>query len=224
MIALTGYQPGNSTVSWFIRQKETFMPETGSLVALLGGRLAIDFANAPSYPALPFRNLSWEELILFLQASRIVSEERGATLLALSQTDPKTAQGLLSRATRLRDSLRKAFGALVGEARVAREWVEPINETLRITEGHDELVQDEGTWRLEFVAREGGLAWLLAAIARSAAEILVEGAEARVRVCANPGCGLFFCDTSRTHRRRWCSMAVCGNRHKVANFARRRAS
>jgi predicted RNA-binding Zn ribbon-like protein len=113
---------------------------------------------------------------------------------------------------------------MVRKARLTREWVEPINQILRITEGHDELVDNGTTWRLEFIAREGGLDWLLAAIARSAAEILVEGAEARIRVCANPGCGLFFCDTSRTHRRRWCSMAVCGNRHKVANFARRRAS
>jgi predicted RNA-binding Zn ribbon-like protein len=200
------------------------MPEADSIVTLLGGRLAVDFANAPSYPGAPFRDLSWEELVSFLEASRIVSQERGVTLLALSETDPKTAQALLSRATRLRDALREAFGATVRKEGIASDWVEPINGILRITEGHDELVHEEGRWRLEFIAREGGLDWLLAAIARSAAEILVEGSDARIRVCANPSCGLFFCDTSRTHRRRWCSMAVCGNRHKVASFARRRAS
>lgn len=195
-----------------------------SSLTLLGGRLAIDFANAPSYPAAPFSGLSWEELMLFLEAAQVVSPERGATLLALSQTDPQTADVMLSRAIRLRDALRKTFGAMARRQRVAGEWVTPINAILRITEGHDELVQEDGTWKLEFVAREGGLDWLLAAIARSAAEILVEGQNARVRTCANPGCGLFFCDTSRTHRRRWCSMAVCGNRHKVASFSRRRAS
>jgi predicted RNA-binding Zn ribbon-like protein len=61
----------------------------------------------------------------------------------------------------------------------------------------------------------------LAAIARSAAELIVEGPNAPVRLCANPACRLFFYDDSRTHRRRWCSMAVCGNRHKVASFLRR---
>jgi predicted RNA-binding Zn ribbon-like protein len=200
------------------------MPESDSPLTLLGGRLAIDFANAPSYPAAAFRELSWEELVLFLEASRIVSHERGAALLALSQTDPQTANGLLVRAARLRDALRKIFGAMVRKERVVREWASPINEILRITEGHDELVQEEGTWKLEFIAREGGLDWLLAAIARSAAEIVVESAKSRLRKCANPGCELFFCDNSRTHQRRWCSMAVCGNRHKVASFARRRAS
>jgi predicted RNA-binding Zn ribbon-like protein len=200
------------------------MSEASSIVALLGGRLAVDFANAPSYPGTAFRELSWEELVSFLEVSHIVSRERGVSLMALPQTDPRTAHALISRARRLRDALREAFGATVRNERVAAGWVEPINEVLRITEGHDELVQGSDGWKLEFVAREGGLDWLLAAVARSAAEIITEGQEARIRVCANPGCGLFFCDTSRTHRRRWCSMAICGNRHKVASFARRRAS
>jgi len=191
---------------------------------LLGGRLAIDFANIPSYPGNPTQHLSWEELIAFLQAAQIVSEERGASLLALSGSDPDAAQTLLSRSVRLRDALRKGFGAMVQKDRFVREWAEPINQILRITEGHDELVFEGNSWKMEFQAREGGLDWLLAAIARSAAEIIVEGAQARLRICANPGCGLFFSDNSRTHRRRWCSMAICGNRHKVASFARRQAS
>jgi predicted RNA-binding Zn ribbon-like protein len=200
------------------------MPQSPAIVVLLGGKLAVDFANAPSYPGAPDDDLTWEEFVTFLEASHIVSEERRVHLLALSHTDPKAAFAVLSRAVRLRDALRGAFGALVRNERVAAELSEPINEVLRITEGHDELVHDNGNWKLEFVAREGGLDWLLAAIARSGAEILVEGAKARIRRCANPGCELFFCDKSRTHRRRWCSMAICGNRQKVATFARRRAS
>jgi predicted RNA-binding Zn ribbon-like protein len=153
-----------------------------------------------------------------------VSPERSAHLLLLPQSDPQAADVLLSRATRLWEAVREIFGAVVRKEKVAREWVEPVNEILRITEGHDELVWDHGEWRLEFIAREGGLEWLLAAIARSAAEILVDGPAARLRLCANPACGLFFSDMSRTRRRRWCSMALCGNRHKVAAFARRRSS
>ena len=189
---------------------------------LLGGRLALDFANVPSYRGAPAEHLSWEELIVFLQASQIVSSDRGTTLLALSGSDPDAAQALLSRSMELRDSLRKIFGAMVRKEAIAADWMGPINRVLRVTEGHDQLVCADGRWKLEFVAREGGLDWLLAAIARSAAEIIVEGAEVRVRICANPVCGLFFSDHSRTRRRRWCSMAICGNRNKVASFARRR--
>jgi predicted RNA-binding Zn ribbon-like protein len=114
-----------------------------------------------------------------------------------------------------------AFSALARKQAVAPKWVEPVNELLQITEGHDELVHKSGVWQIEFIAREGGLDWLLAAVARSAAEIIAEGPKAPLRLCANPHCGLFFYDDSRTHRRRWCSMATCGNRSKVAAFARK---
>lgn len=190
---------------------------------LLGGRLAIDFANLGRvFSGTSPRPLTWDGLILFLEATRVVSPERGSRLLLLPQSDPQSAQSLLTHAERLQSALRSAFIAMIRKNRIARESVDVINEILRVTEGHDELVSDGGSWRLEFVARENSFEWLLAAIARSAAEIVTDGEKARLRSCANPGCGLIFCDTSRTHKRRWCSMATCGNRHKVAAFARRR--
>ena len=187
---------------------------------LLGGRLGIDFANAaPSDAAL-----SWEKLIHFLEATEIIAADRGAQLLVLPRSDPGAAEVLLLKARRLAAALREAFPALLRKQRIVSEWMEPINEILRITEGHDELVSRASGWQLEFVARRGGLDWLLAAVARSGAEIIAEGSHGRLRRCANSRCGLFFYDTSRTHLRRWCSMALCGNRNKVAAFARRHSS
>jgi predicted RNA-binding Zn ribbon-like protein len=198
------------------------MSPSAEIVVLLGGRLAIDFANAPSYPGAPYNELSWEEFVGFLEAARIVSAERSDQLLSLPVTDPRAAHALLTRAIHLRDALREIFTALVRRDPISPTSTKPINDVLRITEGHDELTEVDGRWKIQFVARETGLDWLLAAIARSAAEIVLEGESAKVRVCANPACGLFFCDKSRTHKRRWCSMAICGNRNKVATFARRR--
>jgi predicted RNA-binding Zn ribbon-like protein len=130
---------------------------------------------------------------------------------------------LLNGAERLRNSLRRCFDSLAKKQCIPRESIEPVNEILRVTEGHDELVESSRSWRIEYVARESSLDWLLAAVARSAAELITEGEATRVRLCANPACSLFFYDNSRTHRRRWCSMSLCGNRHKVAAFARRHA-
>jgi hypothetical protein len=144
------------------------MSQASNIVVLLGGRLAVDFANAPSYPGAPDRDLSWEELVAFLEVSRIVSAARGAQLLTLSQTDPRAAFAVLSRSVRLRDALRRAFGAMAKKERVAVECAQPINEILRITEGHDELLNTDENWTLKFIAREGGLDLLLAAITRSA--------------------------------------------------------
>jgi predicted RNA-binding Zn ribbon-like protein len=42
-----------------------------------------------------------------------------------------------------------------------------------------------------------------------------------VGLCASEACGWVFLDPS--HRRRWCTMAVCGNRAKVRRFAERSA-
>jgi len=195
-------------------------PASEPALRLLGGRLAIDFANArPAHGPL-----CWERLVQFLEATRIIPAHRKAQLLALPQSDPATAAALLLKAQRLGSALREAFSAKLHKQKIAREWTEPVNEILRITEGHDELVAQAGGWRLEFVAREDGLDWLLAAVARSGAEIIAEDSQDRLRRCANPRCGLFFYDRSRTHLRRWCSMALCGNRSKVAAFARRQSS
>lgn len=186
----------------------------------IGGRLALDFVNI-----IPRNNeLSWDQLIEFLESARIVTAERGGELLELNGSDPQAAESLLRKAQSLATALRLAFDAVLRKQRVVHEWIEPVNEFLRITEGHDELVSTNHDWEIQFIASEGGLEWLLAAVARSGAEIIAEGPRARLRLCANPKCGLFFYDTSRTHRRRWCSMTVCGNRHKVAAFARRQAS
>ena len=43
----------------------------------------------------------------------------------------------------------------------------------------------------------------------------------RLRVCANPACRFVFVDRSRNAVRRWCEMAVCGNRLKGRRFRHR---
>jgi predicted RNA-binding Zn ribbon-like protein len=35
---------------------------------------------------------------------------------------------------------------------------------------------------------------------------------------------LWFSDQTKSHQRRWCSMEMCGNRHKVAAYRKRRRS
>jgi predicted RNA-binding Zn ribbon-like protein len=196
------------------------VPNTLVSPGLIGGRLSIDFVNELGSSS----DFSWEELLRFLLVAQIISSERSAQLLALPQNDPQSAGGLLGKSQRLHVSLQEIFSAVVQKEALSRDWVDSINEVLRITEGHDELLQQNGKWGLEFVAREGGLEWLLAAIARSAAELIAEGPSARLRACSNPACGLFFYDNSRTRRRRWCSMSRCGNRHKVAAFSRRHST
>ena len=57
---------------------------------------------------------------------------------------------------------------------------------------------------------------LLVPVAVCMAELIVRDETRRVRQCAGPTCTMWFRDVSRNNRRRWCSMAVCGNRAKAA--------
>jgi predicted RNA-binding Zn ribbon-like protein len=65
----------------------------------------------------------------------------------------------------------------------------------------------------------------LAAVAEPRVALIAAGDTASLRICANDGCRWVFHDTSPTGRRRWCSMASCGNRAKAARHrARKRAA
>jgi predicted RNA-binding Zn ribbon-like protein len=193
-----------------------------SSCSVSGNRLCLDFVNLPYTSGDPAAHVtSWLELIEFLAEKRIVSGGRMEELRILTETDPRAAGTLLANAERLGQGMRLAFRAMLNAGRVQNEWVAPINEILRVTEGHDELNRDGEGWRLGFHAKHEGLEWFLAAIARSGAELIAEGAENGLQRCSNANCQLLFYDDSRTHRRRWCSMSLCGNRSKVAAFARR---
>lgn len=57
---------------------------------------------------------------------------------------------------------------------------------------------------------------LLAAIEVSAAALLVDRGDAvRLKCCPSDHCGWLFVDETGNSRRRWCSMASCGNRLKA---------
>lgn len=65
---------------------------------------------------------------------------------------------------------------------------------------------------------------LLATIAEAAVDILTQVNFDMVRKCESTECVLWFYDRTKGHKRRWCSMAICGNRHKVSNFRMRQTN
>ena len=199
------------------------MQSPSSIGSMSANRLCLDFANLPYTAGDPLpHQTSWLELIDFLAEKSVISGARIEELRTLTENDPKAAGTLLRQAERLGNAMRSAFAAMLAAESIKSEWVVPINEILAVTEGHDELQPDDaGGWKLGFRARHEGLEWLLAAIARSGAELIAEGPKSGLQRCSNPSCQLLFYDDSLTHRRRWCSMALCGNRSKVAAFARR---
>jgi predicted RNA-binding Zn ribbon-like protein len=70
--------------------------------------------------------------------------------------------------------------------------------------------------------KTGDATAVTATIARDAVLLLGGPDAGRIRQCGNPPCTRLFLDTSRAGSRRWCDMAGCGNRAKVAGFRARR--
>jgi predicted RNA-binding Zn ribbon-like protein len=62
----------------------------------------------------------------------------------------------------------------------------------------------------------------LGAVALDAAQMLGRHDEAaRIRICASQTCSARFYDRSPAARRRWCSMALCGNEAKARRHRER---
>ena len=135
----------------------------------------------------------------------------------------------LARITRARSAFRELWDATAEGRPVAEAAVREVNRVLR----HRSVLALEVTppdgagVGLRLASRFTGdevdcaLAELAEPLVRA-----VGGDEApKARICANDTCRWVFFDNSRTHQRRWCEMASCGNRAKAARHrARARAS
>ena len=86
------------------------------------------------------------------------------------------------------------------------------------------LVWDEAQPHLVRQGEAPSPARALGVLAEAVATLLAEGDFTLVRQCEHPECVLWFYDRTKSHRRRWCSMALCGNRHKAAQFRARNRS
>lgn len=193
----------------------------------IGGDLAIDFANtaAPEgdRPEGDRQDSlgSWRDLVDFLELRGAVSRDEGLGLRAMGERDAHACAAAFERALELRSTVRAMLEALAARRPLQAGWVAAVNQALGWGTGASRLVRQGRGWRLAFASTLGEPLRALAPIARSVADLAAQGRAVAVRKCANPRCILYFRDTSRTRRRRWCSMAVCGNRMKVAAHTRR---
>lgn len=139
--------------------------------------------------------------------------------VAPAGTGAQAAADLLARARTLRAAVRDAVCARKAGQPVA---VDALNACLATYLTSPLLLRDEtGAVSLTHVACGDATSSLLGPVAESAARLLAEGDFALVRQCEHPDCILWFYDRTKSHRRRWCSMAQCGNRHKAMQFRKR---
>jgi predicted RNA-binding Zn ribbon-like protein len=143
------------------------------------------------------------------------------------------------------DALPGELDALAAQARGLREWfrgfvrrhkgrpltpkalaeIEPLRRLLERDDAFAEIVvHDHGdgpVFELQTQRRWRSPESLLLPIAETLARLICDEDFSHVKACEGPQCTLLFADHTRGHSRRWCSMAICGNRAKVAAHRQR---
>ena len=120
---------------------------------------------------------------------------------------------------RLRAGLRATLDPSIAETAA----IDGLNAVLREAPGVVHAEPSPGRVTVSLAATAPG-AQLRLDIAAATMDVFRHDPD-RIRRCAGPTCVLLFLDLSKSGRRRWCDMAVCGNRAKVAaHHARARAS
>jgi predicted RNA-binding Zn ribbon-like protein len=134
----------------------------------------------------------------------------------------------------------RGLDAAAAEARRFREWtrewllrwrrapradysreIAALNRVLAREVRNREVRARSGGFELVDVEHFEDAAALVALPAGDVAALIAREDPQLVRECAGDACTLWFLDRTKSHRRRFCSAAVCGNRAKVAAFRER---
>lgn len=188
----------------------------------VGDALALDFLNtvvAPEGEPIDFLG-DGAGLMNWLERAKLTPP---AALKKLRNEAEKAALDEAARQAReLRDwfrgfvSERMGHKLLPGDIDVANR----LNELLARDNSFSVLVPSppggSSEMQVQLVRRYDSPEALLMPIAEVLANLLCEENFSLIRACEGPGCGLLFADHTRRRARRWCSMAMCGNRAKQA--------
>jgi predicted RNA-binding Zn ribbon-like protein len=187
-------------------------------VLLIGDHLAMDFLNTIASP--------YGEPIEWLNGGIDLLD----WLLHAGVIDGKIAKYFRSESA-------QALDDVAAEARVLREWlrnfvkqhagkplrnnilkeIEPLNRLLARGGIYFQIGTGDGNGlRMRQVHRWEKPEELLSPIAEAIGDLVCHADFNLIRNCENEMCTLIFYDRTKSHARRWCSMAACGNRAKAA--------
>jgi predicted RNA-binding Zn ribbon-like protein len=193
-------------------------------IPLIAGHPALDFLNALEERATPAEvNYLPDYTHLLRWSARVglVSERTQRALLRAAAEHPGKAKKVWAAAMDLRRALDAIFRTLAKGKPPPEDALHVLNGTLAEAHARRRLEPRTGgalSWRWEAEMLEI-VAW---EIALAAATLLTDAERcARIRICGNPACDWMFLDDSRTGKRRWCRMNVCGNEAKVRRFRER---
>ncbi len=189
--------------------------------------LGLDFLNSIATPV--DAPVDWldggDGLFEWLAQAKLVPADALDELKARAM--PGELDKVADQARALREWFRKFVHKHMGRplSPKALQELGPLNKILQHDEAFSQISRhrehDGDRFELRVMRRWRSPESLLLPIAEALAKFVCEEDFARVKACQGHQCTLVFADHTRMQARRWCSMAVCGNRSKQAAYRKR---
>jgi predicted RNA-binding Zn ribbon-like protein len=193
----------------------------------VGDALGLDFLNSVATPVDVA--IDWIEdgagLASWLDQAKLVPADAFASIRARAL--PGELDKVAGQARVLREWFRGFVRSHKGRPLTAEDLaeLEPLNRLLERDESFSRIVPGPpGGYRLlelETIRRWRTPESLLLPIGEALAQLVCTEDFSNVKACEGSVCTLLFADHTRGRARRWCSMALCGNRAKQAAHRRR---
>jgi predicted RNA-binding Zn ribbon-like protein len=184
----------------------------------LADSAGLDFLNSIAHPggvAVEWLT-SGEDLLAWLEQADLVPADVAAALR--EDAVPGELDAVAAQARALRAWFRGFVEAHEGRALSADDLPQlaRLNQVLGRDESFGQIVAQGGGLVTRTQRRWRSPDALLLPIAQAMAGLVCAEDFSRVKTCEGHGCTLMFIDRTRGKARRWCSMAICGNRAKQA--------
>jgi len=188
----------------------------------VGDALGLDFLNSIATPV--DTPIDWmddgEGLLSWLAQARLLPPDALTSIRA--QALPGELDKVADQARSLREWFRGFVGRHKGRSLTVEDLpqLEPLNRLLEREDSFSRIVPEpgdgSGRLQLRMLRRWRSPEALLLPIGEALAQLVCTEDFSDVKACEGPACTLLFADHTRGRARRWCSMAICGNRAKQA--------
>ena len=198
-------------------------PSRAGSLTLVGGELALDFANtcsARGSPAQQDHLRRPEHVAQWAAHANVLPAADAEWLVGAVAAEPTLGARLIAEALALREDVYQLGVAIAAGRPAPRERVESLAHAHARALAAGALTQIGANFGWSWRPREAPVEAILGPISLSALTLLQQADLTRVKQCQGDKCGWLFFDATKNKSRRWCEMEICGNRAKQKRFAR----
>jgi len=184
--------------------------------SFLGGHAVLDFLNTAGGDTKARdeeRLESFSDLLTWAKASAIIDKNEFSALKRTAAQSPDTAFECLQEVRKQRECLYRYILAVAGRGAVQQADRDVVERNCKAAFRQAQLQPLTGVSQWQILLDDVGLRLVKLRLDLATSTLITGPVSANIRQCEM--CTWLFIDLSSSKRRRWCSMALCGNRAKV---------